>query len=126
MELNEIYLNRQERKLLRKINFLTDQGNVRLVKAETLATQPEYNEYYFSHLKRLGLVDTHHYPESNDNAVYRPDNGFCSTGDGLHYFDWHWEHLRQFLYRSVLIPILVSFVTTILSAFVIAEIHRWG
>lgn len=30
MELNEIFLNKQERKLLKKINFLTNNGQTRL------------------------------------------------------------------------------------------------
>ena len=113
MELNEIYLNRQERKLLKKINFLTNQGKIKLVRIDKLVKQPEYNRYYFYKLRRSNLVATHHYTEAMEKVHYRPDNGFCSTPDGLHYFDWHWEHLRQFMYRSVLVPIIVSIITNL-------------
>lgn len=113
MELSEINLNRQERKLLKKINFLTDNGKIRLVQSERLINEPEFNRYYFYQLRKLGLVETHHYPEPSDKVRYRPDNGFCSTDRGIHYFDWHWEHLRQFMYRSVLIPIIVSIIANV-------------
>ena len=41
MELNEIFLNKQERKLLKKINFLTNNGQTRLVQIEKLTSQPD-------------------------------------------------------------------------------------
>lgn len=113
MELNEISLNRQERKLLKKINFLTHNGKLRIVQTDKLMNEPEFNRYYFYQLRKLGLVETHHFPDPNEKAHYRPENGFCSTEDGLHYFDWHWEHLRQFMYRSVLVPIFVSIIANI-------------
>lgn len=113
MDLSKVFLNRQERKLLRKINFLTDKGKTRLVKIEVLTGEPEYTEYYFRQLQKFGLVGTHHYPEKGEDLHYRPENGFCSTPDGLHYFDWHWEHLRQFMYRSVFVPIAVSIIANL-------------
>ncbi len=113
MELNEIFLNKQERKLLKKINFLTNNGQTRLVQIEKLTSQPEFNKYYFYKLRELGLVGTHHYPEPEDKVRYRPDNGFYSTPDGLHYSDWHWEHFRQFCYRSILVPIIVTIIANL-------------
>lgn len=123
MELNEIILNRQERKLLKKINVLTNYGKIRLVQSEKLMNEPEFSHYYFSQLKQLGLVATHHYHEPNENTHYRPDNGFCSTDRGLHYFDWHWEHLRQFMYRSVLIPIVVSIIANLV-IYLIKQLYK--
>lgn len=114
MNLSKVFLNRQERKLLKKINFLTNQGQTRLVKIQKLTGEPEYTDYYFGELRQLGLVGVHHYPEESENTHYRPDNGFHSTPDGLHYFDWHWEHLRQFMYRSVLVPIIVSIIANLI------------
>lgn len=113
MDLSKVILNRQERKLLRKINFLTDKGKTRLVKIEVLTGEPEYTEYYFRQLQKFGLVGTHHYPEKGEDLHYRPENGFCSTPDGLHYFDWHWEHFRQFMYRCVFVPIAVSIIANL-------------
>ncbi|WP_251576054.1 hypothetical protein [Limosilactobacillus agrestimuris] len=43
MELDKIVLNRKERKLLNKINFLTDYGKKRLIKAEDITSQPEFD-----------------------------------------------------------------------------------
>lgn len=123
MDLSKVVLNRQERKLLKKINALTDQGQVRLVKAEKLISQPEFNRYYFYRLRELHLVGTHHYPEPGDKTHYRPDNGFYSTPDGLHYFDWHLEHLRQFMYRSVLVPIVVSIIANLVILLVKLELN---
>lgn len=114
MDLSKVFLNRQERKLLRKINLLTDQGQTRLVQIEKLTGEPEYNHYYFGQLQKFGLVGTHHYPEPDEDSHYRPDNGFCSTPDGLHYFDWHWGHLRRFMYRSFLVPIVVSIIANLI------------
>lgn len=126
MDMSKIVLNRQERKLLRKINFLTGNGKMRIVKSSVLTGQPEFNQYYFDQLHKLGLVETHHYPGSEKtDKVYLTDNGFYSTPDGLHYFDWHWEHFRQFMYKSVIVPAFVSFFVTVMSAFVVAEIHHF-
>lgn len=113
MELDKIVLNRKEWKLLNKINFLTDYGNKRLIKAEIVTSQPEFDLYYFYQLRNYGLVETHHYPEPEESYHYRPDNGIASTQKGLHYNDWHWEHLRQFLYRSVTVPVIVSIIANL-------------
>lgn len=113
MELDKIVLNSKERKLLKKINYLTNFGKIKLIKVEIVINQPEFDRYYFFQLKNYGLVGTHHYSEPQDKYHYRPDNGVCSTEKGLHYFDWHWEHLRQFLYRSVTVPIIISIIANL-------------
>jgi hypothetical protein len=40
---------------------------------------------------------------------------FCLTEKGLHPYMVKWDELKSFLFRSVLVPIVVSFVTTVLT-----------
>lgn len=111
MELDSIVLNRKEKKLLKKIIFLSRISAHKLVSTDLIKSQPEYDKYYFYQLRYFGLISTHHLSEPNEKARWRPDNGTYVTEKGLHYKDWHWEHLRQFLFRSVLTPIAISLLT---------------
>lgn len=113
MELDSTALNRREKKLLNKIIFLSKITPHKLVSTDLIKQQPEYDKYYFYQLRSFGLINTYHLTEPNEKAHWRPDNGTYVTEKGLHYKDWYWEHLRQFLYKSVMTPIAISLLTNL-------------
>lgn len=113
MELDSIVLNHKEKKLLNKIIFLSKRSDHGLASADLIKEQPEYDRYYFYQLRNFGLIGTHHLPEPNEKAHWRPDNGTYVTDKGLHYKDWHWEHLRIFIYKSVMTPIVITLLTNL-------------
>lgn len=116
MQLNKIELNGCERKLLNKIICLSN-GSAKngWVTTEQLHKQPEFENYYFDSLVKQGLVEigqSHSNPTHIANDLARP------TEDGRHYNDWHFQHLKDFLMRSVLTPIVVSAITTLFTLWV--------
>lgn len=40
------------------------------------------------------------------------------TYEGLRYFDWKFEEIKQFTLKSVITPILVAFITTMITMWV--------
>lgn len=113
MELDSIMLNHKEKKLLNKIIFLSKRTDHGLTSTDLIKEQPEYDRYYFYQLRSFGLIGTHHLPEPNEKARWRPDNGTYVTDKGLHYNDWHWEHLRIFIYKSVMTPVVITLLTNL-------------
>ena len=43
------------------------------------------------------------------------DNTFSLTQHGLHPYQFQWDAFRSFLFKSILVPAAVSFVTTLLT-----------
>lgn len=113
MELDSIVLNRKEKKLLKKIIFLSNRADHGLASTDLIKQQSEYDKYYFYQLRDFGLIGTHHLPEPNEKTYWRPENGTYVTDKGRHYKDWHWEHLRIFIYKSVMAPIVITLLTNL-------------
>lgn len=45
-------------------------------------------------------------------------NHFCLTHKGLHKYQFEWDAFKSFLFRSIFVPVLVSFITTLLTLLV--------
>ena len=45
-------------------------------------------------------------------------NYFCLTHKGLHKYQFEWDSFKSFLFRSILVPVFVSFITTLLTLLV--------
>lgn len=45
-------------------------------------------------------------------------NYFCLTHKGLHKYQFEWDSFKSFLFRSIFVPVLVSFITTLLTLLV--------
>lgn len=58
----------------------------------------------------------------NDSYLKYEDNQyhFSLTESGLHPHQVNWIHFGIFLFKSVIVPIVVSFITTLLTAFFIS------
>ena len=61
------------------------------------------------HLEATGYI-AYHKRNLHGQSI---SNGFCLTHKGLHRREFSWLEIRQFLFRSILTPIVVSILTTI-------------
>lgn len=53
--------------------------------------------------------------ESDGYLSYYSGNIFFLTQKGLHPYQFQWEACKSFLFKSILVPILVSLATTIIT-----------
>lgn len=97
---------RKERRLLRKLIRLSKTTNNK-ISVDDLPVSP--NNYYLSQLVDKKLVIPSY---QNSNPFTDGPDYFKITKQGKHYFELRHEDLRSLLFRSVYIPIIVSFVTT--------------
>lgn len=97
---------RKERRLLRKLIHLSKTTNNK-ISVDDLPVNP--NNYYLSQLIDKKLVAPSY---QNANPFTDGPDYFEITEQGKHYFELRHEDLRSLLFRSVYIPIIVSFVTT--------------
>lgn len=116
--LNEIQLNKPQRQLLKRAISLVDKDCHNRVLVEDIMKYKEFDELYFTDLIQLDLVQFTHIPTEDEDRVFHVDNGFIVNQRGLHYFDFHWQRVKDFWFRSVLIPIIVAFVTSLITTLI--------
>lgn len=114
-DLNDIHLNKQQRQLLKRATFLASKTDSSRVFVAELQRYKEFDQMYFNDLVRLDLIRVGHLPDEDEqHGIYHQANGFLVTQRGLHYFDFHWQRVKDFWFRSVFVPIVVSLITSLL------------
>lgn len=102
-------LNRGSKKVLKTI-----------IKSKPTLQNDGYDFYKIEKPQNMSdreFIETLNYLDSIDAIRFsRPGNpgSFFLTVKGKHYFEFQWLDIRDFLLKSVLVPIAVSFITTVL------------
>lgn len=106
---------RKERKLLKNLIRLAQSYDNNAVPITKLPISA--NNYYLNQLISKGLVKINN-STGIDPITHRPVNKgpveVTVTDQGQHFFENLWEDIKAFLLKSVLVPIVVSIITTIL------------
>lgn len=71
--------------------------------------------YLIKDLLEKGLVQIDPIEEVKHHVTYTVDCNYSLSPQGRHYFQERREQFRKFLFRSVLVPIVVSVVTTLIT-----------
>ncbi|WP_347981108.1 hypothetical protein [Limosilactobacillus portuensis] len=101
---------RKERIILRKLikNY---------IKGRKIVSFQELNikdEFYPKDLEKKNLVTIVGTGRKDEYGKFEYYNHLQLTEQGKHYFSFRWERIKMFLLKSVLVPIAVSIITTIL------------
>ena len=76
----------------------------------------EYEEIYprIVYLEKCGYLE-YDFTIMKDGS--RENLGACLTETGRHYDEFRWLAVKEFFIRSILTPIIVAFITTMLTAY---------
>lgn len=80
--------------------------------------------YLIQDLQNKGLVKTVSKTRVRNHITYTIDYGYALSPEGEHYFQKRHEEIKNFLFRSVLVPIVISVLTTLLTSHLIPFIWR--
>lgn len=106
---------KKERKLLKDLINLSKKYDHNIIPINSLPV--DANNYYLKQLISKNLIKVTNSTGINP-TTHQPINSgpvdMIVTDQGQHYFENLWEDIKAFLLKSVLVPIIVSIITTIL------------
>lgn len=111
-------MTKQCRKVLKELRKISNSTNDELyfVDGKTHICAPYNRKQFYDYSAYKGEISSIIDWLSRDNYLEYSDNkySFTLTHKGLHPYHITWDSLKTFLFRSIIIPIVVSIVTTML------------
>lgn len=104
---------RKERKALRQLIKIAKKHNG-YIPFELVPQYPK-NNYYIKKLRNEHLIVLGSMQgETNSMGIIIYDSYYI-TDEGLHFFEHRWENFKNILFRSIFIPIIVAFLTALVT-----------
>lgn len=111
-----MFLDKTSKKILKSLVDSQDKATNGIFLYETISTITGMDvntiKVHTDHLKEMGCVKTRSY--SNTNTPY----GVSLTPSGIYYKQYSWHLIKEFVLKSVLVPIAVSVITSCVYNFV--------
>lgn len=102
---------RTERKILRRLIRHSLKGQ-NVVSFDDLKIKDKFYPYDLEKKELIEIIGT---GLEDEYGKFQNYNYAKLTEKGRHYFSFQWEEIKLFLFKSVLVPIVVSIITTILA-----------
>ena len=102
---------RTERKILRRLIRHSLKGQ-NVVSFDDLKIKDKFYPYDLEKKELIEIIGT---GLEDEYGKFQNYNHAKLTEKGRHYFSFQWEEIKLFLFKSVLVPIVVSIITTILA-----------